>query len=286
MYEYLKNKNILVTGASGSVGSNLVKEIIKYKPRSVRCLCHSEYPAFKLLQDLKDEESIRILLGDIQDYKRVEFAMIDIDIVFHCAAIKNLDITELNVEETVRTNVLGTLNLVKCALREKKLKNFLYINSDKAINPASLYGMTKGVGEAIVLWANRIIKDKTFSSIRFGNINDARGCVVPIWKIQKSEGKPLTITHPDMLRYYIDMEDAIRCIIKAAEKSKGGDVFFPSEKNMPEYKMIDIANKISTDHIITGIRKGEKIKEELYFEYEKERVEKVDDDINVIRISD
>ena len=258
----LKNKVILVTGGSGSIGSALVARLLKYPVKSVRVLDINEYELFNLKR-LINNPKLRLFLGSIGDKDRVEIACNDVDIIFHLAAAKNIEITEYNPIETINTNINGIINLIQMTIKNKP-KKFINVSTDKAANPTTLYGSTKQISEQLTSWATT--KDTKFASVRFGNVLDTRGGVFELWQNQVKENKPLSITDVAMERFFIEKEKAITYILKCMMLANDGEIFVPKLKS---FKMIDLANAISKKHKIIGMRYGEKINEELLTEQEK-----------------
>ena len=258
----LKNKVILVTGGSGSIGSALVARLLKYPVKSVRVLDINEYELFNL-QRLIDNPKLRLFLGSVDDKDRVEIACNGVDIIFHLAAAKNIEITEYNPIETINTNINGIINLIQMTIKNKP-KKFINLSTDKAANPTTLYGSTKQISEQLTSWATT--KDTKFASVRFGNVLDTRGGVFELWQNQVKENKPLSITDVAMERFFIEKEKAITYILKCMMLANDGEIFVPKLKS---FKMIDLANAISKKHKIIGMRYGEKINEELLTEQEK-----------------
>tara|TARA_B110001454_G_scaffold206589_1_gene217140 strand:+ start:501 stop:1361 length:861 start_codon:yes stop_codon:yes gene_type:complete len=262
----LKNKIILVTGGSGSIGSALVTRLLKYPIKSVRILDINEYELFNLKR-LINNPKLRLFLGNVNDKDRVEIACNDVDIIFHLAAAKNIEITEYNPIETINTNINGIINLIQMTIKNKP-KKFINVSTDKAANPTTLYGSTKQISEQLTSWATT--KDTKFASVRFGNVRDTRGGVFELWQNQVKENKPLSITDVAMERFFIEKEKAITCILKCMMLANDGEIFVPKLKS---FKMIDLANVISKKHKIIGMRYGEKINEELLTEQEKRNAE-------------
>ena len=258
----LKNKVILVTGGSGSIGSALVARLLKYPVKSVRVLDINEYELFNL-QRLIDNPKLRLFLGSVDDKDRVEIACNGVDIIFHLAAAKNIEITEYNPIETINTNINGIINLIQMTIKNKP-KKFINVSTDKAANPTTLYGSTKQISEQLTSWATT--KDTKFASVRFGNVLDTRGGVFELWQNQVKENKPLSITDVAMERFFIEKEKAITYILKCMILANDGEIFVPKLKL---FKMIDLANAISKKHKIIGMRYGEKINEELLTQQEK-----------------
>jgi UDP-N-acetylglucosamine 4,6-dehydratase/5-epimerase len=259
----LKNKTILITGGAGSIGSALVKKFLEYPVKSIRILDSDEYGLFKLKREIKDNR-IRLLLGNILDKDRIEIAIEDVDIVIHAAAIKNIEIAEYNPIETVDVNINGTINLIKMAMRKNPQK-FLNISTDKAADSTTLYGATKGLGEKITTWAGKVDKIK-FASVRFGNVIETRGNVFEVWENEVKNKKPISVTNLSMERYFFHISEAVEFVLECLLKADKGEIFVPKMKT---YKIKEMADKISKNQKIIGLRPGEKIDEVLITEIEK-----------------
>jgi len=217
------------------------------------------------LKRMINDHRLRLLLGDIQDYERVELAGNGVDIVIHLAAIKNIEISEYNPIETINTNIIGTVNLIKMAKRNKP-KIFLNISTDKAVNPSTLYGNTKQISEILTAWASN--GETKFSTARFGNVFEIKGNVFDVWENEVKSKKPISITDPLMERYFFHIGDAVEFIIECLSMTKGeGEIFVPKLKS---YKILTLAKQVSKNYKIIGRRKGEKLKEILITEEEKE----------------
>ena len=262
----LKNKTILVTGGAGSIGSHLVKKLLDYPVKSVRVLDIDEYALFRLNRDV-DNSRLRPLLGNILDKDRVEMAGNDVDIIFHLAAIKNIEISEFNPIETIDDIVIGTVNMIKMAMKNKP-KKFLNISTDKSVASSTLYGATKLLGEKLTSWAGIHLVPTKFATVRFGNVEESRGNVFEIWEDEVRKNKPLSITHPSMERYFFHVNEAVDFILNCLSLINNGEIFVPK---MKMYKISKLANKISKNHKIIGLRKGEKLKEILLTDEELKR---------------
>ena len=252
----LQNKTILVTGGAGSIGSHLVKEILAYPVKSVRVLDIDEHALFRLNRDVNSSK-LRPLLGNILDKDRVEMAGNGADIIFHLAAIKNIEISEFNPIETIDANVVGTVNMIKMTMKNKP-KKFLNISTDKSVASSTLYGATKLLGEKLTSWAGMHLVDTKFATVRFGNVKESRGNVFEIWNNEVQKNKPLSITHPSMERYFFHVNEAVDFILSCLPLISKGEIFVPK---MKMYKISKLANEITKNHKIVGLRKGEKLKE-------------------------
>ena len=262
----LKNKVILITGGAGSIGTILTIKILEFPVKTVRVLDIDEHALFKLGRLVKDSR-LRLLLGDIQNIDRLDMAGKDVDIIIHTAAIKNIEISEFNPIQTIDVNINGTINLIKMIMKNKP-KKFLNISTDKAVDASTLYGSTKQIGERLTTWAGYHLEFTKFASVRFGNVIESRGNVFEIWNEEVTNKKPLSITLPDMKRYFFHVDDAVKFILKCLPLANNGEIFVPKMKS---YNIKEFANKISKKQKIIGLRQGEKIEEVLLTDNEKKR---------------
>ena len=267
----LKNRTILVTGGAGSVGTVLVKKILQYPVTQVRIIDIDEHALFQLKRSISDNR-IRLLLGNITDKERIEMAGQNVDIVIHAAAIKNIEISEYNPIETIDVNINGTINMIKMAMKNNP-KKFLNVSTDKAVNSSTIYGASKLITERITSWAGIHLNPPTkFASVRFGNVIESRGNVFEVWNKELEAKQPLSVTDPEMNRYFFHVEETVDFILNCLPLIDGGEIFVPKMKN---YKIKDLAKKISKNYKIIGVRRGEKINEVLMTDKEmKEAVEK------------
>lgn len=271
--EFYHGKTILVTGGVGSIGSYLVRELLKFEPASIRVLDNNETGLFDLEQELQSPK-IRLLVGDIRDRERLSVAMEGVDIVFHAAALKHVPLCEFNPYDAVKTNVIGTQNVLDAAY-EKGVKKVINISTDKAVVPSNVMGATKLLAERLTISANayRGHKKTVFSCVRFGNVLNSRGSVIPLFTRQIQKGGPMTVTHPEMRRFFMDIPSATQLILKAGMLSLGSEIFI---LKMPAAKIMDLAEEMrnmlapqygfNPDEIsieIIGMRIGEKIDEDL-----------------------
>lgn len=273
-----QNKIILVTGGTGSIGSEIVRKLIKYKPKQVRIYSRDESKQFFLqneLSSLKSTIDIRYLIGDIRDCERLDKAFGKVNIVFHTAALKHVPLCEYNPFEAVKTNVYGSQNVIDLSIKHK-VDKVIAISTDKAVNPVSIMGTTKLLMEKMLLSTRWYLgeSDTKFSIVRFGNVINSRGSVIPLWQEQIRNNQPITITNPNMTRYIMTIGEAVSLIFEAASIMQGQEVFI---LKMKQKKLIDLANdeiqKSSHSNKIKlkiiGLRDGEKIHEELFTQNEK-----------------
>lgn len=275
--EVLADKAILVTGAGGSIGRELCRQIARYNPAELIMLGHGENSIFEGLLELKDHFPsliIRPVIADVRDRMRLNqvFSQFHPQIVFHAAAHKHVSLMEVNVEEAVTNNILGTKNLVELAI-EHRVERLVMISSDKAVRPANVMGATKRIAEMLVIDA-ALRTGMAFSVVRFGNVLGSRGSVVPIFKQQIARGGPITITHPDMKRYFMTIPEAVYLVLQAAGMSKGAETFV---LNMgQQVRILDLAEDLirlsglepgkDIEIVFTGVRPGEKLSEDLWDE--------------------
>lgn len=282
MNSFYKDKTVLVTGGTGSIGSEIVKKLIEYDVQSVRVLDNNETALFELEQELSSDK-IRTFIGDIRDVERLKRAFENVDIVFHAGALKHVPLCEYNPFDAVKTNILGTQNVLNAAL-DRNVKKVIVISTDKAVNPINVMGATKLLAERLTISANYYSGDKNtiFSCVRFGNVLDSRGSVVPIFKKQIEKGGPVTITDPDMTRFVMSIPEAVELILKSGKIAKGKEIFI---LKMPSLNIKDLAEVLinvlapkygyNPDEIkieVIGKRLGEKMFEELMTEVEMEYV--------------
>jgi FlaA1/EpsC-like NDP-sugar epimerase len=282
MEKLFRNKNVLITGGVGSVGRELAREILKHKPKVLRLFDIDETRRFELQRELGGFKNIRFLLGDVRDRARLRYAIEDIDIIFHAAALKHVEACEYNPFEAIKTNVLGTQNVIDVAI-EEEVSKVIFTSSDKAVNPTNVMGTTKLMCERLMTAANyyRGRRNIVFSSVRFGNVVGSSGSVIPLFKDQIRAGGPLTVTNPNMTRFIIPMSRALELLFKATEMTQGGEVFV---FKMPVVKISDLASVMiknlapeygySPSEIkikLIGDKPGEKMHEELMTENEARR---------------
>lgn len=287
--QFLKGKKVLITGAGGSIGSELCRQIFKCCPASIIIIGHGENSVFNIQQEL--EQIVQVLKSDgVRDIPRLSTFIADIrerdrlkhaferfqpDVVFHAAAHKHVPLMELNPPEAISNNVIGTKNLLQLAL-QYDVKHFVMISTDKAVNPTNIMGASKRVAEMLVLQAAKE-SGRAYVAVRFGNVLGSRGSVVPTFQKQIAAGGPITVTHPDICRYFMTIPEAVQLVLQGAILGRSGEVLM---LNMGEpVKIVDLASELirlsgyevnkDIDIVFTGLRPGEKLFEELFIEGEE-----------------
>ncbi|MCZ1543406.1 polysaccharide biosynthesis protein [Enterococcus faecium] len=279
--DQITNKVILVTGAGGSIGSEICRQIIQFDPAKLLLLGHGENSIYLIDRELRTHHQkcpteIVPIIADIQDRKKINEIMEQYhpDIVYHAAAHKHVPLMEYNPKEAVKNNIFGTKNVAEAA-KAAKVKNFVMVSTDKANNPPNVMGSTKRIAEMIVTGLNEEGCTK-FSAVRFGNVLGSRGSVIPVFREQIAQGGPVTVTDFRMTRYFMTIPEASRLVIQSGALAKGGEIFI---LDMSEpVKIVDLAKNMirlsgySEDEIEiieTGIRPGEKLYEELLLDKER-----------------
>lgn len=273
--KFLSGKRILVTGGGGSIGSELVRQILKFNPVILLIVDNSELNCFQMKQELgyQNNNPCKVLLRDIRDKVALKkiFDEYKPEIVFHAAAYKHVPLLNENPREAVLTNIAGTLNLVELTIKDG-VEKFIFVSTDKAVNPTNIMGMTKRISELIIQSADNI-SSTTFMAVRFGNVLGSSGSVIPIFQEQIRNRKPITITHPKMKRYFMSIPEASQLIIQAGSLGHDGEIFIldmGEQINIKDlaYDLITLSGlrpKIDIPIEYTGIRPGEKLEEELYY---------------------
>jgi UDP-N-acetylglucosamine 4,6-dehydratase (inverting) len=262
-----KDKSILITGGTGSLGKELTKYIFLNHPEIRRVIIYSrdEQKQFLMAQDFPIEKypQIRFFIGDVRDKERLSRALDGVDFVIHAAAMKHVHIAEYNPDECIKTNVGGAQNVVSCSI-EKGVSRVVALSTDKACAPINLYGATKLTSDKLFIAANKITGTNPikFSVVRYGNVMGSNGSVIPFFINKKNTEGVLPITDPNMTRFNISLIDGVKLVFYSLENAVGGELFVPK---IPSYKILDVANAIGPecDKPVVGIRPGEKIHEEM-----------------------
>ena len=271
----ISGKRVMITGAGGSIGSELCRQIARWGPESLILLGHGENTIFEILVELENNFpslSLHPVVADIRNLDRLSNTVdhFQPQLIFHAAAHKHVPLMEINVEEAVTNNVIGTRNVVEAALNAE-IDRLVMISTDKAIRPTSIMGSTKRMAEMLVLDAAHR-SGKAYTVVRFGNVLGSRGSVIPLFKQQIANGGPITVTHPDMKRFFMTIPEAVHLVLQAAAMGKGGEVFIL--RMGEQIKIMQLADDLirlsglepekDIEIVFTGIRPGEKLSEELW----------------------
>ncbi len=280
--EGYKNKVVLVTGGTGSIGSEIVRQLLKSNVRQVRVYSRDEHKQFELKQELGEDDRVRYLIGDIRDKDRLDFAFKGVDICFHAAALKHVPICEYNPFEAVKTNIVGTQNVIDISIKHN-IEKMVAVSSDKAVSPESVLGASKLMMERLVIASSSIIGPgrTRFAAVRFGNVLHSRGSVMHTWKKQIDAGGPVTVTDKRMVRFFMEIPEAVQLIFDAAALMQGGEIFV---LKMPTHVVHELAHKLIEKHapgkkidiVYTGLRPGEKLEEALFTKEEMAHMEETE----------
>jgi FlaA1/EpsC-like NDP-sugar epimerase len=279
----LSGKRVLVTGAGGSIGREICRQISRWGPQMLILLGHGENSIFEAMLELREDFPalpLQLVIADIRDKPRIQSVFADFrpQVVFHTAAHKHVPLMESNIEDAITNNIIGTKNIVQAA-NAIAAERLVLISTDKAVRPANVMGATKRIAEMVVLDAAHRT-GHAYSVVRFGNVLGSRGSVVPLFKRQIAHGGPVTVTHPDMKRYFMTIPEAVHLVLQAAAMGQGGEVFM---LNMgQQVRILDLAEDLirlsglepgkDVEIVFTGIRPGEKLSEDLWgdgMEYKK-----------------
>jgi len=271
------DKVVLVTGGTGSFGKKFVEILLaEYKPVKLIIFSRDELKQHEMRGSGYDHPNLRYFIGDVRDQLRLRRAMHGVDIVVHAAALKQVPACEYNPMEAIKTNILGSSNVIEAAL-DSGIKKVMALSTDKAVSPVNLYGATKLAAEKLFVQSNTYAAGRAtrFSCVRYGNVVGSRGSVIPTFIKQRHNGK-LTITDPRMTRFWLTLEQGVRFVISCTEQMHGGEVFVPK---IPSTKIVDLANIIApgAELEVIGIRPGEKLHEALINEDEARSTIELDD---------
>jgi UDP-N-acetylglucosamine 4,6-dehydratase/5-epimerase len=279
-----EQKTILITGGTGSWGYELVAQLLTKNPKEIRIFSRNESSQVAMQRKFNDER-LKFFIGDIRDKESLIEACKNVNIIFHLAALKHVPVCEAQPLEALKTNVIGTQNVIDAAILNK-VEKVVYISTDKAANPANFYGLTKAMGEQLITHANLLTEHTRFVTIRGGNVLGTNGSVIHVFKNQIKTTGVVSLTDKEMTRFFLTLEDAIQLLFKAAESSIGGEIFV---MKMPTCKILDLAEvmieELGNDQVKiveTGIRPGEKIHEILFSEIESKYTVTFDEQYYVI----
>ena len=258
----MNNKNILITGGTGSFGKQFVRTILKqYSPNKIIIYSRDELKQFEMAQ-IFNHKCMRYFIGDVRDLPRLQKAMNGVDYVVHAAALKHVPIAEYNPMECIKTNVMGAQNIIDASIANN-VKHIIALSTDKAASPANLYGASKLVSDKLFVAANNLTgtHEIKFSVVRYGNVLGSRGSVIPFFeKLIKEGATSLPITEPNMTRFWITLQEGVDFVLKNFQRMQGGEIFVPK---IPSMKMTDLAKALAPNlaQEIIGIRPGEKLHE-------------------------
>jgi len=256
------NKTILITGGTGSFGKKYTQTLLeRYKPKKIIIFSRDELKQFEMQQTFNDE-CMRYFIGDVRDQERLKQAMHNVDFVIHAAALKQVPAAEYNPMECIKTNIHGAENVIQAAIAND-VRKVIALSTDKAANPINLYGATKLASDKLFVAANNMVGGKStrFAVVRYGNVVGSRGSVVPFFKKLIAEGvDSLPITHVEMTRFWITLQQGVDFVLKNFERMHGGEIFVPK---IPSVRIVDLANSLASEMPtrIVGIRPGEKLHE-------------------------
>jgi FlaA1/EpsC-like NDP-sugar epimerase len=278
----MRDKRVLITGVCGTVGRELLRQVVEQGPAEVIGLDNDESSLFFMMEEYRSMPHVRLYLGDIRDRENMIRKMVGIDVVLHAAALKHVILGEQSPRDVVQTNVLGTQNVIDAALTND-VERVLFTSSDKAVNPTNVMGTSKLMGERLMTAANSVRRGDrpVFASTRFGNVLGSRGSVIPVFERQIRDGGPVTLTEPSMTRFIMTLEEAVALVMRSVFLAKGGEVFVTK---MPVVRIADLAAVMveelapryghSPDEVqitTVGSKAGEKVYEELINEEETRR---------------
>jgi UDP-N-acetylglucosamine 4,6-dehydratase len=260
----LGNSSVLITGGTGSLGKALIRYLMENtKVRRIAIYSRDELKQHNLRSEIGEDERLRWFIGDIRDLERLKRALHDVDFVIHAAALKQVDTGEYNPMEFIKTNVLGSQNVIDASI-ESGVKKVVALSTDKASSPINLYGATKLTADKLFVAANNysFSYGTSFSVVRYGNVMGSRGSVIPFWKSLAEAGKPLPITDLRMTRFWISIEQAVQFVMESLEIMQGGELYVP---RIPSMKIVDLAAAVAPDAKLeeVGMRPGEKLHEEM-----------------------
>jgi FlaA1/EpsC-like NDP-sugar epimerase len=278
--ELFTGKKVFISGGSGSWGNELTKQILEQDPKEIIIYSRGELAQVNMERKFQDKR-IKFVIGDVRDYETLRRSMKDVDCAFMLSALKHVPVCENQPQEAIKTNIDGTTNLIHAAI-ENAVKQVIDVSTDKACLPINLYGMTKAIGEKLIIQANNLNSDTKFSCVRGGNVLGSNGSVVPYFIDQIKKYNKVTITDSRMTRYFLTLSEAIHLLFKATAHSVGSETFV---MNMPSFYISDLA-KVLIEHYgdnntkieEIGIREGEKLHEMLVSEHESPNTYKFDDD--------
>lgn len=266
MKEILNDKIIFISGGTGSFGKHFIKNILDSNVKKIICFSRSEELQFQMQQEIIDDR-LRYFIGDVRDKDRLNIALKNVDFIVHAAALKQVPAIEYNPFEAVKTNIIGAENIIECAI-EKKVKQIVALSTDKSCSPINFYGASKLLSDKLFQSANVYSKDHKIkmSVVRYGNVAGSRGSVIPYFKKLVENGVDiLPVTHPEMTRFWITLDQAVNMVLLAFNETVGGEIFVPK---IPSFNILDLVEAMEKNFKIFGIREGEKLHEEMINKYD------------------
>jgi FlaA1/EpsC-like NDP-sugar epimerase len=258
----MKFGSVLITGGSGFFGQGLVRELLRQNLSERICIySRDEYKQATMRAELKDDARLRWFIGDVRDAQRLRRAMLHgVDLVVHAAALKRVEVGEYNPDEMVKTNIIGSMNVIEAAI-DVGVARVVALSTDKACEPANAYGASKLVLEKLFLAANNVTgaEGPRFAVCRYGNVANSTGSVIPTW-LAAGADQVVNLTHPDCTRFYMSLADAVRLVLNTARTMKGGELAIP---NLPAYRLGDLAHALGVKFRETGLGAGEKMHESM-----------------------
>jgi UDP-N-acetylglucosamine 4,6-dehydratase len=272
---YVKNKTVLVTGGTGSFGLFIVQRLLRLGVRKVRVLSRDEKKHYDMRIQFSGENRLELMTGDIRDHRRVKQAVNGCHLVFQAAAMKHVNNCEMHPYEACRTNIEGVQNVIDASI-EAGVERFITVSTDKAVKPVNVMGMTKAIQERLVIAANYLpgAGRTRFACVRYGNVMSSRGSAIPFFRSLIEKGRPITITHEEMTRFLLTLDDAIDLVMYAADHMRGGEIYV---KKAPSVRIVDLARCLcesagrNFDYQVIGMIPGEKLHEILISEEELPR---------------
>ncbi|GLF91506.1 UDP-N-acetylglucosamine 4,6-dehydratase [Bacillus safensis] len=273
---FFRDKTILVTGGTGSIGRQIVNKLTACSPKKIIVFSKDDSKQYMMKNEYADQSEVVFALGDVRDASRVRQLVKGVDIIFHAAALKQVPTCEDNPFEAVQTNIIGGQHVIEAAI-EHEVSHVVNISTDKAVSPTNAMGATKLISEKLFFQANESIPNQKtmFCSVRFGNVLGSRGSVIPIMLQQLLNEKPLTVTDPHMTRFFMSIEEAVSLTLQAAIMMKGGETFILKMESLQLADLLKAFHEYATqinakspDILVVGKRSGEKLHEELTFPHE------------------
>lgn len=275
---------VLITGGTGTFGAAMLAQLISTTQHQVVIYSRDEVKQYRMLEGLfpKERERVRMFIGDVRDHQRLRRAFEGVDIVLHAAALKRIEVGHYNPMEMVKTNVLGTMNVIEAA-QDAHVKRVVALSTDKAFQPASPYGCSKAMAESLVLAANNTVGagGPIFAVTRYGNVAGSTGSVIPVWRAKIARGEPIQVTDPECTRFWMDIDEATNLVWDTAITMQGGGLVIPP--HLPAYRVMDLAiamtdNGRLADIEITGLPKWEKKHESMDHGYSSDTARRMDID--------